>query len=1195
MSKALATKNVAAVALALAMIVGFAFAFATPAKADVLSDLQAQVQALLAQISSLQGGSGTTVGASCTTFTQNLKAGSTGSEVMALQKFLNGNGVQIAASGAGSPGNETSYFGGLTKAAVVKFQNKYASDILAPVGLTYGTGNWFASTRAKANALCVGGVVTPGPVIPGPVVTGNLNVGMASQPANSLAPEGAARVPFTNFTLTNNSGAAVTVNSVTVQKSGLGNKAAFDGIILVDDAGMQYGNAKTLNSNNVATLDAGFTLNPGQTKTFTVAGNMAASLDDYTGQVLSITVTGINTSATVSGSLPITGASHTLNSTLAIGAVAMAVGPTDPDTTAYNSATVGKAIGTTAFVFAAVKATNSGSAEDMWVKSVRWNQSGSAGSGDLGNVLTVVDGTSYPTTISSDGKYYTTIFPGNGLEIKKGLQKEFIVKADILGGPARTIAFDIYKAADIYVVGATYGYGITATQSESGTAGDGSEFTSGTPFFSATVVQVNAGTVSSVSRATEVAAQNIVEVSPSQPLGGFAVDIKGEAITVSGITFGFNLSDSSGNNEDASMIDNITLVDENGVIVAGPTDGVAAATVATSGKVAFTDSVTFPTGRHVYTLKGQLTSDFENGDTITASTTPNSTYWTNAKGAITGNAVTISNSDVTANTMTVRAGSVVASVSGTPAAATIVSGVSGLLVGNIALDATQSGEDVRFTTLKIYYTDSMSIDPTNCALWDGATRLTSTTVNPATSGDDTYTLDSMLTVTKGTVKTIGVKCDIPGSASSGDFSFGIDDTAGNTTFSGVGLTSSQTITPTTATAALAAGNTMTMTGNGTLTVTLDASSPSYAVAAGGTSNVTLGVLRFSGVNEAMRLDRVSLEMTGVDATSSPGNISQVTLWDGATQVGTAIFAGTRHATSTISTTVNSGAGVVIPANGYKNLVVKGDLAAIGTSQAGKQGALIQVDYDGADTTGTRAIGLSSGATVNHSSTADTAVSGVRTFRSYPTIAKLAVPTTVLTTGSNVDLYRFSITANASGDVGLYQLTVNIATSTYSAANGTTSVTGLKLYGFTDASFSSGISGFTSGLLSDGAVATQVLDGDNAMTIDQSSLDKVTIPAGTTYYFKVIGTVAQNAGTTASVGSVTTRISGDSAYPVINDVGNLMQQAATASTGSTSDAENDFIWSPNATTTSATSNHDWTNGYGIAGLPAAGTDTVTLSK
>ena len=534
------------------------------------------------------------------------------------------------------------------------------------------------------------------------------------------------------------------------------------------------------------------------------------------------------------------------------------------------------------------------------------------------------------------------------------------------------------------------------------------------------------------------------------------------------------------------------------------------------------------------------------------------------------------------------------SMSSSPASQNIVAGGSGIVFANVQLDASESDENVRISVipLRLALNGALASDLSSCQLFNGTTALnTGTNISSSLNSGTTpnsFTLDNPLSIIQGTIKTLALKCNTSVTATgSFTWSIGSDDVWG-----AMGITSSVSVSETFGNTS---GGTMTMTGNGTLTVTLDASSPSYAVAAGGTSNVTLGVLRFSGVNEAMRLDRVSLEMTGVDATSSPGNISQVTLWDGATQVGTAIFAGTRHATSTISTTVNSGAGVVIPANGYKNLVVKGDLAAIGTSQAGKQGALIQVDYDGADTTGTRAIGLSSGATVNHSSTADTAVSGVRTFRSYPTIAKLAVPTTVLTTGSNVDLYRFSITANASGDVGLYQLTVNIATSTYSAANGTTSVTGLKLYGFTDASFSSGISGFTSGLLSDGAVATQVLDGDNAMTIDQSSLDKVTIPAGTTYYFKVIGTVAQNAGTTASVGSVTTRISGDSAYPVINDVGNLMQQAATASTGSTSDAENDFIWSPNATTTSATSNHDWTNGYGIAGLPAAGTDTVTLSK
>src|SRR3989344_3102343 len=129
MSKALATKNVATVLVAVAMVFGFAFAFATPAKADVISDLQAQIQALLAQISALQGSSSA---GSCTTFTQNLTVGSTGAQVMATQQFLNTHGAQVAASGAGSPGNETSYFGGLTRAAVVRWQNQNAASVLTP-------------------------------------------------------------------------------------------------------------------------------------------------------------------------------------------------------------------------------------------------------------------------------------------------------------------------------------------------------------------------------------------------------------------------------------------------------------------------------------------------------------------------------------------------------------------------------------------------------------------------------------------------------------------------------------------------------------------------------------------------------------------------------------------------------------------------------------------------------------------------------------------------------------------------------------------------------------------------------------------------------------------------------------------------------------------------------------------------------
>jgi peptidoglycan hydrolase-like protein with peptidoglycan-binding domain len=87
-------------------------------------------------------------------FNRNLKVGDSGSDVLVLQKILNSNqATQIAVSGSGSPGNETAFFGLLTKNAVIKFQNLYANDILAPNGLTVGTGYVGATTRAKLTSL----------------------------------------------------------------------------------------------------------------------------------------------------------------------------------------------------------------------------------------------------------------------------------------------------------------------------------------------------------------------------------------------------------------------------------------------------------------------------------------------------------------------------------------------------------------------------------------------------------------------------------------------------------------------------------------------------------------------------------------------------------------------------------------------------------------------------------------------------------------------------------------------------------------------------------------------------------------------------------------------------------------------------------------------------------------------------------
>lgn len=77
-------------------------------------------------------------------FTSDLTVGSTGLEVKALQAYLNAKGFTVAVSGAGSVGNETTMFGGLTRAALAKFQ--------AAKGILPSVGYFGPKTRAHIQA-----------------------------------------------------------------------------------------------------------------------------------------------------------------------------------------------------------------------------------------------------------------------------------------------------------------------------------------------------------------------------------------------------------------------------------------------------------------------------------------------------------------------------------------------------------------------------------------------------------------------------------------------------------------------------------------------------------------------------------------------------------------------------------------------------------------------------------------------------------------------------------------------------------------------------------------------------------------------------------------------------------------------------------------------------------------------------------
>ena len=122
---------------------------APTSNAALIASLQAQLNALLAQLAALQGAPAPTGVGVKAVITANLSAGSRGASVKSLQQFLNTHGFVIASSGPGSLGNETELFGSLTVKAVQKFQEQYG---IASPGTT-GYGRVGPKTRAKINEL----------------------------------------------------------------------------------------------------------------------------------------------------------------------------------------------------------------------------------------------------------------------------------------------------------------------------------------------------------------------------------------------------------------------------------------------------------------------------------------------------------------------------------------------------------------------------------------------------------------------------------------------------------------------------------------------------------------------------------------------------------------------------------------------------------------------------------------------------------------------------------------------------------------------------------------------------------------------------------------------------------------------------------------------------------------------------------
>ena len=454
------------------------------AGAVTIEELQAQINALLSQLSALQSSSSTTttsVPSSCVgvTFSRNLVVGSTGSDVKCLQAIMNTLGYKVAMSGAGSMGMETTYFGQLTLVAVQKFQ-------VAKFGYS-----------------------TPTPTGAG------LTVQLASDnPATGTIVDGQALASLLKLVFTNGDNAAVNVTGLKLKRIGVSADASltnvylFQGAIrLTDGAAVS---STMVNFNNASGL---FTVPAGGSVMITVMADVDGTSGETVGMQL-VSTTDVTTNASsVKGTYPLTGNLMTL----ATGTLA---GVEWNATTTPSASSIDPQDGYTVFQNSVIVTTR---AADL--KRISFRKTGSASNTDLQNFKLYVDGiqvgTTQQLTADSLNQSYVTFDLSSSPKRLEAGTRIIKVTADIIGGSNLNLTMNLWNVADVTVVDTQYNANIL------------SDLVSNAAFTKRATGQqtINAGTLT-ITKMTDSPSGDIVDGASNSLLARFQLKAAGEKVKV---------------------------------------------------------------------------------------------------------------------------------------------------------------------------------------------------------------------------------------------------------------------------------------------------------------------------------------------------------------------------------------------------------------------------------------------------------------------------------------------------------------------------------------------------------------------------------------------------------------------------------------------------------------------------------------
>lgn len=755
-------------------------------------------------------------------FSTNMKLGSRGTDVMNLQKVLNMfPQTQVAASGAGSPGMETTYFGAATRAAVNKFHALH----LVELGISAPTGNVFAGTRGLLNAICVGGNAGQGNN--GNGNGGNTNNGpvsamlSASQPTGMLvAAQAGARLA--DITFTGNG----TVTSVELQRTGISSDSVLTNVYLYD------GNTRITDAASVVTggyirfnaSNGLFSVNG--SRTITVRADIAGGTSGNSVGVKlnSVTAGGaVSTFSNVMGNVLQIGSAQVASSTLTMntGSASVAAGTVNQTVWSGNDVI---------------------STRDVLLRAATFKFVGSAPIDFASNLSLYVDGAKVagPSAINGNNGNKVTFDLGNTPYLMRTGSHTMEVRGDIVKGSARTYTFSIENVADLMLEDSSL-TGVNVS-----TYVGSSPLTQSTSAY--TTVTISTGSVT-VNVDPAFNTNKVTGGATNVPVGQFTLKAYGEDVKVNSLKVTFATTT-------ISTLNNVSLYVNGGQVGTSQNFTVAAAT---AGGLTYNlgSSLIIPANSTVtLTVKADIVDSSNAAYTSGTVAAVIGGVSSNAQGQSSNELVSVASSAVTGNVLTISSGAGTFSRTSGFSAVTVSPNTPNVKIGSFTIQAN-SAEDVRVNSIGVnpVVTLASSTNISNLRVMSNGVTLGTPVGNPST-GTTTFSFSDLVIPANGT-RTFDVYADIGGDVD------GVVTTAMDITYRGV-ISNTTTVSS-------AAGVAITSAVSSLAASTLSASSPvAQFVVGGSTFGIATYTLKTSGAGTVanVRELRFNVSTGGNDAIES---------------------------------------------------------------------------------------------------------------------------------------------------------------------------------------------------------------------------------------------------------------------------------------------------------------------------------------